>query len=82
MTSATGQELLQLISKIGAGYIGKIMAGARLLPRGAIHVFHQNTAQAQSEARITPAFVCRHYGKAMAILQCFVRGQAIRAPPS
>jgi hypothetical protein len=42
----------------------------------------ENTAQAQPEPRTTPAFVCRHCGKAMAILQCFVRGQTIRAPPS
>ena len=42
----------------------------------------ENTAQAQPEPRIAPAFVCRHCGKVMAIVQCFVRGQAIRAPPS
>ena len=42
----------------------------------------ENTAQTQPEPRTTPAFVCRHCGKAMVILQCFVRGQAIRAPPS
>ena len=29
-----------------------------------------------------PAFICRHCGHAMTILQSFVRGQAIRAPPS
>ena len=29
-----------------------------------------------------PAFVCRHCGHAMIILQTFVRGEAIRAPPS
>ena len=28
-----------------------------------------------------PAFICRHCGHAMIILQSFVRGQAIRAPP-
>ena len=28
-----------------------------------------------------PAFVCRHCGHAMTIVQSFVRGQAIRAPP-
>ncbi|MEO8546571.1 MAG: IS91 family transposase [Burkholderiaceae bacterium] len=28
-----------------------------------------------------PAFICRHCGQAMVILQLFVRGQAIRAPP-
>ena len=28
-----------------------------------------------------PAFVCRHCGHAMTILQSFMRGQAIRAPP-
>lgn len=37
---------------------------------------------AKPEPRTSPAFVCRHYGKAMVILQCFVRGQAIRAPPA
>ena len=29
-----------------------------------------------------PAFVCRHCGHAMIIVQTFVRGKAIRAPPS
>jgi hypothetical protein len=28
-----------------------------------------------------PAFVCRHCGHAMIILQTFVRGDSIRAPP-
>ena len=42
----------------------------------------ENTAQTQPEPRTTPAFVCRHCGKAMVILQCFVRVQAIRAAPS
>jgi hypothetical protein len=28
-----------------------------------------------------PAFVCRHCGQAMIILQTFVRGELIRAPP-
>lgn len=38
--------------------------------------------EAEAEAGTAPAFVCRHCGRAMAILQCFVRGQAIRAPPA
>ena len=42
----------------------------------------ENTAQTRPELAIAPAFVCRHCGKAMVIVQCFVRGQAIRAPPS
>ena len=42
----------------------------------------ENTAQTRPEPAIAPAFVCRHCGKAMVIVQCFVRGQAIRAPPS
>ena len=42
----------------------------------------ENTAQTRPEPAIAPAFVCRHCGKAMSIVQCFVRGQAIRAPPS
>ena len=29
-----------------------------------------------------PAFVCRHCGHAMIILQTFVRGESIRAPPA
>jgi hypothetical protein len=30
---------------------------------------------------VPPAFVCRHCGQAMVIVQSWVRGQAIRAPP-
>ena len=33
-------------------------------------------------APVQPAFVCRHCGHAMVILQTFVRGEAIRAPPA
>ncbi len=33
-------------------------------------------------AAAPPAFVCQHCGHAMVILQVFVRGEAIRAPPS
>ena len=29
-----------------------------------------------------PAFVCRHYGRALVLVQTFVRGEAIRAPPT
>jgi hypothetical protein len=29
-----------------------------------------------------PAFICRHCGHAMTVLQIFVRGESIRAPPS
>jgi len=31
---------------------------------------------------VPPIFVCRHCGQAMTILQCLMRGQAIRAPPA
>ena len=31
---------------------------------------------------VRPAFVCAHCGAQMIILQSFVRGQSIRAPPS
>ena len=37
------------------------------------------TAKPEAEAGTAPAFVCRHCGKAMVILQCW---QAIRAPPA
>ncbi len=33
-------------------------------------------------AAVPPTFVCRHCGHAMVILQTFMRGAAIRAPPS
>ncbi|TYK71127.1 IS91 family transposase [Comamonas sp. Z1] len=35
-----------------------------------------------SERKTTPVFFCWHCGKALSVLQGFVRGQAIRAPPA
>jgi hypothetical protein len=48
---------------------------------------HQATAAADEDAQIEPCarqptFVCRHCGRPMTILETFVRGQSIRAPPS
>jgi hypothetical protein len=39
-------------------------------------------ARAQPEAAAPPAFICRHCGHAMTVLQIFARGESIRAPPS
>jgi hypothetical protein len=38
-------------------------------------------AAATSSSAASPAFVCRHCGHAMTILQTFMRGELIRAPP-
>lgn len=35
-----------------------------------------------TETKVPPVFVCWHCGKALTVLQGFVRGQAIRAPPT
>jgi hypothetical protein len=48
---------------------------------------HQATAAANEDAQIEPCarqptFVCRRCGRPMTILETFVRGQSIRAPPS
>jgi hypothetical protein len=47
----------------------------------------QATAAANEDAQIEPCarqptFTCRHCGRPMTILETFVRGQSIRAPPS
>jgi hypothetical protein len=47
----------------------------------------QATAAANEDAQIEPCarqptFVCRHCGRPMTILETFLRGQSIRAPPS
>jgi hypothetical protein len=34
------------------------------------------------EERVRPVFVCAHCGAQMIVLESFVRGQSIRAPPS
>ena len=58
------------------------------LARELLHVLPaQSAGVGNAEAASTlpsaapPAFVCRHCGHAMIVLQTFVRGQAIRAPP-
>ena len=45
---------------------------------------HTATASAAEDKHATtgPAFVCRHCGQAMTIVQTFTRGQSIRAPPT
>ena len=57
------------------------------LVRESLHVVPAQAAQL-NDARTSdvpiaaqPAFVCRHCGHAMIILQSFVRGESIRAPP-
>ena len=59
------------------------------LARELLHVVPAQAAALSSDERAgalpgaaPPAFVCRHCGHAMIILQTFVRGEAIRAPPS
>ena len=53
--------------------------------RELLHAVPAATSQAQdSAAEIDPAkpcFVCLHCGAAMLVLQTFVRGETIRAPP-
>lgn len=68
----------------GARKSGLALARQLLQVTPAQTVIHEteNTAQTRPEPAIAPAFVCRHCGKAMSIVQCFVRGQTIRAPPS
>lgn len=41
---------------------------------------HTGAADAELNAQ-RPTFICRHCGHAMTIVQVFIRGQAIRAPP-
>jgi hypothetical protein len=58
------------------------------LVRELLHVVPAHAAQLSNDAQTgdvpiaaQPAFVCRHCGHAMIILQSFVRGESIRAPP-
>ena len=58
------------------------------LVRELLHVVPTQTAPAINDAQAgeppnaaPPAFVCRHCGHAMTIVQTFVRGELIRAPP-
>ena len=58
------------------------------LARELLHVIPLQAATLSSDEQTsalptaaTPAFTCRHCGQGMIILQTFVRGQAIRAPP-
>jgi hypothetical protein len=56
------------------------------LARELLHATPPPSEQADNDdakpATASPAFICRHCGRAMNILQIFTRGQAIRAPPS
>ena len=58
------------------------------LARELLHVAPVQAATLSSDEQTSalpnaapPTFICRHCGQAMVILQLFVRGQAIRAPP-
>ena len=59
------------------------------LARELLHVVPAQAAQASNDEQSNvlpiaqqPAFVCRHCGHAMIILQTFMRGESIRAPPA
>ena len=59
------------------------------LARELLHVVPAQAATLSNDAQADvlpnaapPAFVCRHCGNALIILQSFMRGQAIRAPPA
>ena len=41
-----------------------------------------DAAASQPSNPSPPAFVCRHYGRSLVLVQTFVRGEAIRAPPT
>jgi hypothetical protein len=42
---------------------------------------HSEEAASTPPSAAPPTFVCRHCGHAMTILQTFMRGELIRAPP-
>jgi hypothetical protein len=73
-------------------HYGLLANGARktnlALARELLHMLPAQCLPASSEAQAAevpitapPTFVCRHCGHAMIILQTFMRGQSIRAPP-
>jgi hypothetical protein len=73
-------------------HYGLLANGARktklALVRELLHVIPVQAAPASTDGQTgelphaaPPAFVCRHCGHGMLILQTFLRGQSIRAPP-
>ena len=54
------------------------------LARELLHLMPPPSAQSAEDASTTPAptFVCAHCGHAMVVLQVFLRGCSIRAPPA
>ena len=73
-------------------HCGLLANGARktnlALARELLHVLPAQGPAVGSETNIAeisvaapPAFICRHCGHAMNILQTFMRGESIRAPP-
>jgi hypothetical protein len=64
----------------GARQANLARARQLLLEEAAVHV-SPNSAADGVTADVQPTFVCRHCGGAMLIIETFVRGQAIRAPP-
>jgi hypothetical protein len=74
-------------------HYGLLANGARktnlALVRDLLHVIPVPAAPASTDGQAgelpnaaPPAFVCRHCGHAMIILQTFLRGESIRAPPA
>ena len=59
-----------------------VLARALLHVPPAVHAAADNGDAGHSASAPTPTFICWHCGHAMIILQTFVRGQAIRAPPA
>jgi hypothetical protein len=73
-------------------HYGLLANGARkaklALVRALLHVIPVKAAPVSTDGRAgelphaaPPAFVCRHCGRAMIILETFLRGESIRAPP-
>ena len=72
-------------------HYGLLANGARkinlALARELLHVLPAqgppviSQTNAAENAAAPPAFICRHCGHAMIILQTFMRGESIRAPP-
>jgi len=74
-------------------HYGLLANGARktnlALVRELLHIIPVTAVPARTDGRAgelpnaaPPAFVCRHCGHAMLILQTFLRGGSIRAPPA
>jgi hypothetical protein len=64
----------------GARQANLARARQLLLEEATVHVPPSSAAD-RVTVDVQPTFVCRHCGGAMLIIETFVRGQAIRAPP-